>query len=80
MTFNLMNTSNNLSTFANVKKGEGFFFAGGYYIKIAYDRAIRVGLTKNQPPVDEEGPLFEESFSFDDPVDKIYHNVSVAME
>lgn len=80
MTFNLVSATN-LHTFANVKIGEGFFFApDGYYIKIAYDRAIRVGLTKNQPPADEEGTLYEDSFYFDDSVDEIYHNVSITME
>lgn len=80
MTFDLIGTPNNPYLFGNVKKGEGFSALSGYYIKIAYDRAIRVGLPKNQPPVDEEGTLYEDSFSIDDPIDEIFHNVSVIME
>ena len=43
MTFNLISAPNP-HTFADVKIGEGFFFAPkGYFIKIANNYAIRIG-------------------------------------
>lgn len=82
MTFNLVSAPpKNSYLFGEVKVGEGFLSSiGEYYIKIAYDRAIRVGFVKNQPPADEEGVLYENSFSPDDPVAEIYYYVSVIME
>ena len=78
MTFNLISAPNS-HTFAEVKIGEGFFFAPyGYFIKIANNHAIRVGFTKNQLPAEEI--LYEDFFDTDNPVDEIYHNVSVTME
>ena len=78
MTFNLVSAPNP-HTFADVKIGEGFFFApDGYFIKIANNYAIQVWLAKNQPPAEE---IFHKNFfALNNSVDKIYHNVSITME
>ena len=77
MTFNLVSAPNP-HTFADVKIGEGFFFAPkGYFIKIANNYAIRVWLAKNQLPAEEI--FYENSLDPNNSVDEIYHNLSITM-
>ena len=67
MTFNLISAPNS-HTFAEVKIGEGFFFAPvGYFIKTANNYAIRVGFTKNPLPAEEI--LYEHFFDLNNSVD-----------